>query len=134
MLELIKTSTMKIEMIVERTKTGYSAYAAKYPLYTIGKSLEELKSKMLAAINLYFESDGKIFSEKDLKISLDLPQFFEFYKIINAKALSERIGMNQSLLAQYINGNKKPSATQTQRILKGVQQIGSELASIRFLL
>ena len=125
---------MKIEMIVEKTKTGYSAYAEKYPVYAVGKSLDELKNKIIEALNLYFEKEGKIITEKDLKIKLDLPHFFEFYKVINAKALSERIGMNQSLLAQYIKGNKKPSTTQTQRILKGVQQIGSELAAIRFLL
>jgi hypothetical protein len=32
--------------------------------------------------------------------------------------------MNQSLLAQYIKGIKKPSDAQTKRILNGVQQIG----------
>jgi hypothetical protein len=42
--------------------------------------------------------------------------------------------MNQSLLAQYIKGIKKPSSTQVNRILKGVQQIGKELAAIQFLL
>jgi len=125
---------MKIEMIVEKTKTGYSAYSEKYPVYTTGKTLDEMKEKMVEALNLFFEKDKKKITEKDLKISLDLPQFFEFYKVINAKALSERIGMNQSLLAQYIKGNKKPSATQTQRILMGVQKVGSELAAIRFLL
>lgn len=125
---------MKIEMIVEKTKTGYSAYAEKYPVFTTGKNLEELKANIIKALNLFFEEQEKQVTEKDLKITLDLPQFFEFYKVINAKALSERIGMNQSLLAQYIKGNKKPSASQTQRILKGVQQIGNELASIRFLL
>jgi len=125
---------MKIEIIVERTKTGYSAYAEKYPVYTVGKSLEELKSNILEAINLHFEKQGKSISENDLSIILDLPQFFTFYKVINAKALSERIGMNQSLLAQYIKGVKKPSPAQTNRILKGVQQVGRELASIRFLL
>ena len=125
---------MKIEMIVEKTKTGYSAYSEKYPVYTTGKTLDEMKEKMVEALNLFFEKDKKKITEKDLKISLDLPQFFEFYKVINAKALSERIGMNQSLLAQYIKGNKRPSATQTQRILIGVQKVGSELAAIRFLL
>ncbi len=125
---------MKIEMIVEKTKTGYSAYAEKYPVYTLGTALEELKVNMLEALNLYFKEQGKIITEADLKITLDLPQFFEFYNVINAKALSERIGMNQSLLAQYIKGIKKPSANQTQRILEGVQQIGRELAEIRFLL
>lgn len=100
----------------------------------MGKSLDELKLQMIEALNLFFEKEGNSITEKHLKISLDLPQFFEFYKVINAKALSDRIGMNQSLLAQYIKGHKKPSPNQTQRILKGVQQIGSELASIRFLL
>jgi predicted RNase H-like HicB family nuclease len=124
---------MKIEMIVEKTKTGFSAYAEKYPVYTVGSSLEALKANMLEALNLYFEKQGKAITDKDLKITLDLPQFFEFYKVINAKALSERIGINQSLLAQYIKGIKKPSPTQTQRILKGVQQVGKELAAIQFM-
>ena len=124
---------MKITIIVEKTKTGYSAYAEKYPVYTVGKSLEELKSNILEAVNLSLEKSGKSVTENDLKIVLDLPQFFEFYKVINAKALSERIGMNQSLLAQYIKGIKKPSPTQTNRILKGVQQVGRELAGVQFL-
>lgn len=123
---------MKIEMIIEKTKTGYSAYAEKYPVYTVGSSLNELKANILEALNLHFEYQGKNITEKDLKIILDLPQFFEFYKVINAKALSERIGINQSLLAQYIKGSKKPSPTQTQRILKGIQQVGKELAAIQF--
>jgi transcriptional regulator with XRE-family HTH domain len=124
---------MKIEMTVEKTHTGYSAFANRYAVYTVGKSLDELKSNILIALNLYFHKTGKKITEKNLKISLDLPQFFEFYNVINAKALSERIGMNQSLLAQYIAGNKKPSAQQINRILKGVKQVGNELASIQFI-
>lgn len=124
---------MKIAIVVEKTKTGYSAYSEKYPVYTVGKSLEELKSNILEAVNLSFEKSDKAVTENNLKIMLDLPQFFEFYKVINAKALSERIGMNQSLLSQYIKGIKKPSPAQTNRILKGVQQVGRELAGVQFL-
>ena len=124
----------KIEMVVERTKTGYCAYASKYAAYTTGNDFPELKANMLEALNAYFEDEGKTITESDIKVSLDLPQFFEFYKVINAKALSKRIGMNQSLLAQYIKGNKKPSAIQTRRILQGVQQVGKELAEMQFLL
>jgi len=124
---------MKITIIVEKTRTGYSAYAEKYPVYTVGKSLEALKSNILEAVNLLLEKSGRSVTEDDLKIVLDLGQFFEFYKVINAKALSERIGMNQSLLAQYIKGIKKPSQSQTNRILKGVKQVGRELARVQFL-
>jgi len=62
-----------------------------------------------------------------------LQSFFDFYKVINAKALSERIGMNKSLLAQYISGKKKPSPDQIKRILNGVNQIGKELSEINFI-
>lgn len=89
---------MRINMMVERTKTGYSAYVEKYPVYTVGDSLEELKANILESLNLYFKEQGKSITEKDLQINLDLPQLFDFYKVINAKAHSERIGMNQSLL------------------------------------
>ena len=121
---------MKVEMIVERTKTGYSAYAKKYPVYTVGKNLSELKSRITEALNIYFHRERKKLTEKDIQVILDLPQFFEFYKVINASALSERIGMNQSLLAQYIHGYKKPSSAQVTRILNGVREIGKELASV----
>src|ERR1700759_3923104 len=125
---------MKIKMIVEKTRTGYSAYADKYPVYTAGADLDELKSNIVDALNLNFEEEGKMVREEDIRIVLDLPQFFEFYKVINAKALSKRIGMNQSLLAQYIKGVKKPSSNQVNRILKGVQQVGKELAGIQFII
>ena len=84
--------------------------------------------------DLSFEDLGYTFSIDEIKFEYDLESFFDFYKIINAKALSERIGMNQSLLAQYIKGIKKPSVPQTKRILEGVQQVGRELSEIRFLL
>ena len=43
---------MKIEMILEVTQTGYSNYSLKYHLFTVGKSLQELKKNMLDALNL----------------------------------------------------------------------------------
>jgi len=124
----------KIGVTIEKTNTGYSAGADNYPVYTAGNSFEEIKSNMVEALNLHFEHNGGSLIDKDqIKLTLDLASFFEFYKVINAKALSERIGMNQSLLAQYINGIKKPSAEQTRRILKGIQQVGRELSEIRFI-
>lgn len=88
---------------------------------------------MVEALNLFFEAKGKVITADNLKVTLDIPQFFTFYKVINAKAFSERIGMNQSLLAQYIKGVKKPSPAQTQKILHGIQQVGRELAAVRFI-
>lgn len=125
-------ATHKITMVVEKTNTGYSAYSETDGVFTTGTTLPDLKKNMVEACNLQFEDQGRVVSEADLNIVLDLPQFFEFYKEINATALSRRIGMNQSLLAQYISGQKKPSSQQVHRILDGVRQVGRELAEMDF--
>jgi len=53
------------------------------------------------------ERQGKgLIKLEDLVFELDLPHFFDYFKIINAKALAQRIGMNQCLLAQYVGGQK----------------------------
>ena len=126
----------EINMLITKEDKGYSASAniAGDFIGTQGDSFEEIKANVLEAVNLAFEDKDFVYSIDEIRFTLDLQSFFEFYKVINAKALSERIGMNQSLLAQYITGKKKPSPTQTERILKGVQQIGRELAEIRFLI
>ena len=126
----------KVTLKVIKEDTGYSAITniGKNFIATQGETIEELKEMALEAVNLAFEDKNIVYHIDEIILKPDLASFFEFYKVINAKALSERIGMNQSLLAQYINGSKKPSANQTQRILKGVQQVGKELSSIQFLL
>jgi predicted RNase H-like HicB family nuclease len=126
----------KINITITKEETGYSANANVKNTFicTQGETFEELKANILEAVNLAFEDKGLIFFMNEIKLTLDLQSFFEFYKVVNAKALSARIGMNQSLLAQYISGAKKPSIAQTKRIMNGVQQIGRELAEIRFLM
>ena len=126
----------KVTLKVIKEDTGYSAITniGKNFIATQGETIEELKEMALEAVNLAFEDKNIVYHIDEIILKPDLASFFEFYKVINAKALSERIGMNQSLLAQYINGSKKPSANQTQRILKGVQHVGKELSSIQFLL
>lgn len=125
----------KIIITIVKEDVGYSASTLVENIFitTEGNTFEELKAGIVEAVNLSFEDRGFVYNVEEIKFMYDLESFFDFYKVINAKALSKRIGMNQSLLAQYINGNKKPSNTQTKRILQGVQQIGRELSEIRII-
>lgn len=124
----------KIELTIIKEDKGYSAIGQwkNRGLFTSGDNWEELKSMIIDMINLSFEDLGYKYSIAEIDFKYDIESFFDFYKIINTKALSERIGMNQSLLAQYTRGIKKPSPAQTKRILQGVQQIGRELSEISF--
>lgn len=126
----------RIVMTIMKEDIGYSAHTniGHYFIGTQGDTFEELQVMIIDAVNLTFEEEGFAYTIDEIQYKLDMASFFAFYKVINAKALSTRIGMNQSLLAQYINGIKKPSPKQTRRIMEGVQALGRELADIEFLM
>jgi predicted RNase H-like HicB family nuclease len=131
---MIKVSSKKkITSKVEKTKTGFSAFAVDYPVFTTGKTISELIKNLKEALNLYFDDDGLLVEEKNINLEIDLKQFFQFYRVINAKFLADRIGMNPTLLSQYVQGRKKPSVIQTEKILSGIREIGRELSDLRLV-
>lgn len=121
------------KFIVEQTKTGYSAFTEdeNLPVFTTAKNYKDLKINMLNALNLYLEqTEKKLATAEQIIPKIDLPSFFEFYSVINAKALSQRINMNETLLSQYVNGKKEPSEKQINKILSGVKELGKELMQL----
>lgn len=125
----------KIKVKVEKTITGFSAYADKYSAFTTGRTVEELVANMVESLNLYFEVEGKgkFVAQDDLRFELDLTSVFEVYPIINMKALSRRLGMNYTLMAQYASGKKRPSPKQTEKIIDGIHEIGRELSELQLV-
>lgn len=129
----MKTLKKKIKLVIEKTDTGFSAFCVDYSVYTTGHSFTELLSHAVEAINLYLlDKDARV-TEANIEFEIDIPQFFQYYRVINAKFLAQRIGMNESLLSQYVHGVKKPSIAQTNKILAGIREIGQELTSLNFL-
>ena len=47
------------KMVVERTKTGFSAYSPQYPVFTTGKDINELLDNSFQAANMYLEELGE---------------------------------------------------------------------------
>ena len=129
----MKMTNKKVKMIVEKTDTGFSAFSEDYPIYTTGRTIPELIDNALEAANLYFEDENVQIAQENLKFEIDFKQFFLYYKVINAKFLANKIGMNPTLLSQYVQGRKKPSDAQTEKILLGIHQIGQELSEINLI-
>jgi predicted RNase H-like HicB family nuclease len=123
----------KIPVIIEKTRSGYSAYAELLDVFTTGKDIPTLHTNMLEALNLALNDSGYTVTEDNIKLRLDLRQFFQYYKVLNANFLAERIGMNPSLLSQYVRGKKQPSSKQTEKIILGIQRIGKELSDINLV-
>jgi predicted RNase H-like HicB family nuclease len=129
----MKTTKKKIKMVVEKTETGFSAFSEEYPVYTTGRTISELIDNAYEASNLYFEDQNIQVTHENLKFEIDFKQFFQYYKVLNSKFLADKIGMNPTLLSQYVQGHKKPSESQTEKILSGIQQIGKELSEINLI-
>jgi hypothetical protein len=125
----------KIKVKVEKTTTGFSAYAERYSAFTTGRTVDELVANMVESLNLYFEVEGKgrVVDQSDLRFELDLTSVFDVYPIINMKALSNRLGMNYTLMAQYASGRKKPSPKQIEKIIEGIHDIGRELTELQLV-
>ena len=129
----MKTTKKVIKMIVEKTDTGFSAFSENYPVFTTGRTISELIDNAYEAANMYFEENKIQITHKNLNFEVDFKQFFQYYKVLNSKFLADKIGMNPTLLSQYVQGHKKPSEKQTEKILSGIHQIGQELSEINLI-
>ncbi len=59
-----------------------------------------------------------------------LYKLFIAHPELNASAVARRLGLAQSLLAQYISGTKKPSSQREKMILAEIRKIGNELSAV----
>jgi hypothetical protein len=129
----MRKTRKKITMVIEKTRTGFSAYADSIPVVTTAKNIIQLMENAVEAVNLYYEEEEMEWSKEDLKFEIDLMQFFQYYRVINSKYLAQKINMNPTLLSHYVQGHKRPSLAQTEKILNGIHQIGKELSSLNFV-
>ena len=129
-----------IKIIVEKATEGFTAYVPDLPgCVSFGNNLEEVKNNIKEAIQFQIEGmkeDGELIPLKfqgdfNIELKLDVAQVFNLYQSINASGFAKRIGMNKSLLIQYVNGIKKPSERQAKRILEGIVDFGKELSHIQ---
>lgn len=56
-----------------------------------------------------------------------ISRIFLTHPELNASAIARRMGIQQSLLAQYIRGTKRPSPERESAILKTIREIANEL-------
>ena len=77
--------------------------------------------------DISFES----FMDEDAEPSA-LQRFFLTHREINIPEFARSIGINSSLLRNYINGMKKPTEESEEYILRQIHKLGWELSSTAF--
>ena len=68
--------------------------------------------------------------EYEMPEPVGISRIFLTHPELNASAVARRLGIQQSLLAQYIRGLKKPSVEREKMILDVIREIGSELSAV----
>ncbi len=124
----------QVTVVIEKTDTGFSAYAKEIDgLTTVGSSLGEVKRNMYEVVNdhlEYMKECGETApSITDLKINfvVDLEQFFGYYNVINKTAFAEYAGINQSLFRQYTRGLAPISGKKMKQISQGLHKLADDL-------
>lgn len=130
----------RIEVTVRPNKDGWWAEVISLPgCFSHGNSLSDLKINIHEAIDLHTKglleadeqvNDDIVRGEYELELKINIRDLFEYYPL-TVKGLSERIGMNRSLLNQYVKGEKTMSEKQALRIINAVHQLGAELVQLQ---
>ena len=68
--------------------------------------------------------------EYDDAVPSPLQEFFLNHKEINIAEFAKRIGINATLLRNYINGFKKPSKARERQIVEEINKLGREYSSL----
>ena len=102
----------------QRLKLATQKQRAKYDVNEFGIRWEELDEDL--------SFDG-FFQKKNSNPLYDL---FIAHPELNAAAIARRLGMSQSLFAQYISGTKKPSKKRFEEIIETIHSIGRELIAL----
>ena len=103
----------------QRLKNATPEERGKYELWEYGIRWEDIDE------DISYES-----FEYDDPEPTGISRLFSTHPEINASAVARRMGMQQSLLAQYIRGIKKPSKEREQAILAAIHEIGRELCAL----
>ncbi len=134
-------NNQKLLVIIEPTKDGLWAYIPELQGCTsFGENFNEIKANIKEAIDLHITGmieDGENVTEinnlkSDIVYKFDLSTFFSEFPI-TITGVAKKAGINRSLLNQYIDGKKKLSLNQTQKIQNAIRDIGNEISKVNFV-
>ncbi len=131
----------QINVIIEKTNTGYSAYSPDVPgCIATGENVSEIKEQFAGALEFHIEGikeDGETMAEAlqgeyTLYFTIDLPTFFSWMDGVMTKTGIANIAeMNRDLINHYANGRRTPSQKQLFKIETALHKLGHDLLGVQ---
>jgi len=126
---------MKVTAIVERGK-GKGNFSCFVPesinncgLAGYGKTSREAMEDIRVTVQEYKEmaaEKGETFPDVEFDFLFDVGAFFDYYPI-DVTAFAKYIGMNASVLRQYVTALRVPKKDAIMKIRNGIDQISRDL-------
>ncbi len=91
---------------------------------TVDSAVEDLLVARLESIG-----EGYDIPELEMTFKYDLWAFFDKFPM-NATLVAKQIGINASLMRQYIAGQKQPGKKRIEQIQEGIRNIGKQLSGV----
>ena len=126
---------VKLLAIVERGKGkgNYSCFATesvdKCGIKGYGRTSREAMQDMYTSVQEYKEmkaEEGKEFPDVEFDFRFDVGSFFDYYPI-DITAFAKYIGMNASVLRQYVTALREPKGDTIKRIRDGIDKLSNDL-------
>ncbi|WP_297141464.1 helix-turn-helix transcriptional regulator [uncultured Prevotella sp.] len=93
-----------------------------------GSTVDAAVRDLLVAREEYNDM-GRAIPELDMSFKYDIWAFFDKFPV-SITPLAKRIGINPSLMRQYVSGNRKPSAKRLEEIENAIHEFGKELSNV----
>jgi len=127
-----------VQIVIEKTKDHYSAYAENVEgVYGGGDTAEEAQQSIVDAIRLLKEHNkpenvpAMLKGKYILRFRFDAVSFLNFYrKVFTYSAMEKMTGINQKQIQHYATGLKKPRETQVKKIETAFHSLGKELMAV----
>ena len=125
---------MKVTVCVEKQagKKNCSCFIeenlGKVGLCGYGPTVDSAIEDLLIARKENIE-DGYDIPELEMTFKYDLWAFFDKFPM-NETLVAKQIGINVSLMRQYIAGQKQPGKKRIEQIQEGIRNIGKQLSGV----
>lgn len=130
---------VSIEKQSDGTYIAYNTDGEKVQLIGTGDTVKEAKEDFFNTIEEVKESYMELGDEmpacltEDIEFRFDISSLFEYYSMLNVSALGRYLGINDSLMRKYRQGDTAISDKQLEKIEAGIHKLGAELAALRLV-
>lgn len=75
----------------------------------------------------YLKEEGEDVPALEIEYRFDVGSLFSYYDFVNIADVAREIGLNSSVIRQYVIGTRKPSAERKKLIITGLKSLADKM-------